>query len=94
MTEQELLDQLETIEYSYLSAKRKLIEIQKQYADIETLLIELKINKEKLTEELRVFRKTNASQPLSLRDLEIEKFRKNNPELCQWASERDKPKEK
>jgi hypothetical protein len=94
MNEQELLAQLAEVDLNWLEAKRKLAQAKKMWTDTETEIIELKLKRDNLTEALRVFRKTDPIQPPSLRDLEIERFRKDNPEVCALAKERDSVKEK
>ena len=89
MTEAELLQQLSEVDFDWQKAKRELARAKKLWTDIETNLIELKLRKESIMENLRVFNNTSPIQPPSLRELEIERFRKNNPEICTFAKERD-----
>jgi hypothetical protein len=94
MSEEEILSQLEEAELDWIEAKRKIAFSKKLLMHAETLLIEIKFRKDNLTEALRVFRNTTPIQPLSLRELEIERFRKDNPEVCAFAKERDDLKSK
>ena len=55
-TEQELLDSLAEAEKDWLDAKRKLTDAKKRWTEAETLCIDAKLHKERITEELRVFR--------------------------------------
>jgi len=89
MTEQELLEQLAEVDLDWQFAKKKLVDARKPLIEIEDEIIELKIKKDSLTEKLRVFKATDKVQPLSIKELEIQRFRKENPEVCAWARERD-----
>lgn len=91
--EEILLKQLEEIEYDLNEAKRKLAVAKKLCMHAETQVIDFKLVKDNLLESLRVFKNTNPIQPLTLRELEIERFRKDNPEVCAKIRERDSFKE-
>jgi len=89
MTEQEILDQIEEVEHDRKNAKRKLASAKKLLMDMETKIIELNLQKAKLMEDLRVFKLTSIIQPKTPYELEIERFRQNNPEICAFAKDRD-----
>lgn len=93
-TEQELLDKLREAEKEYAESKRKLAEAKKRWTDAETDLINSKLHMDRVKEELRVHRNTVPRHEPSRRDLEIEEFRKNNPEVVEFARLRDEERAK
>jgi hypothetical protein len=93
MTEQELIDKLAEAEREILATKKALAEAKKRWTDIETTLISAKINRDRIKEALRVYRKTTPGYEPDARELEIERFRKDNPELVEWARQRDRIKD-
>ena len=93
-TEDKILQELEEVELDLKDAKRKLAVVKKLWMNEETKIIDLKLHKDNLIEALRVFKNISPIQPLSIRDLEIERFRKDNPEVCAFAKERDELKTK
>jgi hypothetical protein len=92
-TEQELIDKLAEADKDWLDAKRKLADAKKRWTEAETQLVDASIHKDRVKEELRVHRATTPRHELTHRDLEIERFRLDNPEIVEFAKERDKPKE-
>ncbi len=86
---QELLDKIKQQEHLLNWARREVSILSKAVVDAETFLIETKLKYEAFQEELRVFNNTSSIQPISLYEKEIETFRKNNPEICLFAKERD-----
>ncbi len=94
MTEQEILDALAEADIAYEQAKEKMAKAKRAWVDTETAVIEAKLARDRIREELRVFRKvsTTAQRPNS-RTQEIEAFRERNPELVEFARQRDKIKE-
>jgi hypothetical protein len=92
-TEQEILDRLAEIEKECQDAKRKLVDAKKRWTEAETLLINASLQRDRIREELRVHRVTVPRHEPSHRDIEIERFRQDNPEIVEFAKERDKPKE-
>ncbi len=93
-TEKELVDKLAEAEREVVDAKKALAEAKKRWTDAETDLISAKITRDRIKEELRVYRKTTPKYDPDQRDLDIERFRKDNPELCEWARQRDIDKAK
>jgi hypothetical protein len=91
MDEKKILEEMAKVEEEYKLAKAKLSKAKRDVLDAETVLINAKIRKERLAEALRVNRSTvpSAIPELTLRDQDIEEFRKRNPELVAWAKERD-----
>lgn len=89
MTEQELINKLVEADKEIANAKRALSEAKKRWTDAETNLISAKINRDRVKEELRVYRRTTPRYEPDQRDLDIERFRKDNPELVEWARQRD-----
>lgn len=92
MTEQELIKKLAEADREVVDAKKALAEAKKRWTDAETDLITAKITRERIKEELRVYRNVTVRYDPDGRDLEIERFRKDNPELVEWARQRDQRK--
>lgn len=92
MTEDQLIKQLAEVEQAWQHAKKRLAAAKKLLTDSETQIIELSIEKDRLIEALRVHRNTTIIQPVSLRQLEIERFRKDYPEVCALVKDRDEAK--
>lgn len=93
-TEQELMDKLAEANKAMLEAKRKLSEAKKRWTDAETELVSTSIHRDRVKEELRVYRNITVRHDPSRRDLEVEEFRKNNPEVVEFARLRDEEKAK
>ncbi len=91
-SDKELVDKLAEAEKELNDAKRALAEAKKRWTDAETNVISAKLNRDRIKEELRVYRKTTPKYEPDQRDADIERFRKENPELCEWARERDAKK--
>lgn len=91
-TEKELVDKLAEAEKEMAEAKKALAEAKRRWTDAETDLISAKINRDRIKEDLRVYRKVTVRYDPDSRDLEIERFRKDNPELVEWARQRDQRK--
>lgn len=92
MTEQELINKLAEAEREVVDAKKALAEAKKRWTDAETNLITAKINRDRTKESLRVYRNVTVKYDPDSRDLEIERFRADNPELVEWARLRDQRK--
>ncbi len=91
-TEKELVDKLAEAEKELHNAKRALAEAKKRWTDAETNVISAKLNRDRIKEELYEYHRTTPKYEPDQRDLDIEKFRKDNPEICEWARERDAKK--
>jgi len=89
MTEQELLTLLWNATAEYADASRTLTEAKKSFIAAETLAVNCKINKEKIEEQLRIFRNITPKHEPTAHELEIIKFREAFPELCNEARARD-----
>ena len=92
-TEKELLGKLAEAEKELDDARRALTDARKRWTDAETDVISAKLNKERIKEEIRVHRNTTPSYEPTSEELELERFRRDNPELMQWVRERDKKDE-
>lgn len=88
-SEQELIKKLAEAEKEVLDSTRALSEARRRWTDAETDVIGAKLNRDRAKEELRVHRATTPKHEPNHDDLEIERFRQANPELCAWARERD-----
>jgi hypothetical protein len=89
MNEKELVNKLAEAEREVVDAKKALAEAKRRWTDAETDLISAKIQRDRAKEELRVYRNVTPKYDPDNRDLEIERFRRDNPELVEWARERD-----
>lgn len=89
-SENELLGKLAEAEKELHEARSKLAEAKKRWTDAETNVISAKLNRDRVKEELRVHRNTVPKYEPDSRDLDIERFRVENPELMEWIRERDK----
>ena len=89
MTENDMLDLLTHAEKEVVEAKNNLTKAQRAVTDAESKVIEAKINRDRAKEALRVFRNRSPKQVMERRELEIEKFRTDHPELVEWARKRD-----
>jgi hypothetical protein len=92
MTEQELLQQLAEAKKEYERLVRVQAAAKKRLMETETVLIEAKLHKERAEEALEKYRLTVPKYDPSQRDLEVEKFQQDHPELCEWAKQRDQNK--
>ena len=72
--EQELLDQIKEAETNEAHARRKVLNLKKTVLERESELIEIVINKERLIESLRVYRKTTVDCSQTDREKESERF--------------------
>lgn len=92
-TEKELLSKLAEAEKELTDAKRLLTEARKRWTDAETDVISAKLKTERVKEEIRVHRNTTPNYEPTPEELDLERFRQDNPELMQWVRERDKKDE-
>lgn len=92
-TEQELLAQLNQIEYDIKGTKSKIVQAKKTIDNAESKLIELRLAQEKLTTQLQnIIALAPETEPTEVFDIEVARFRKEHPELCEWARKRDEKK--
>jgi hypothetical protein len=94
VTEQELINNLEEADREVVDAKKVLAEAKKRWTDAETDLIGAKINRDRAKETLRVYRNVTPKCDPDQRDLELERFRAEHPELVEFARQRDEDKAK
>lgn len=79
--EKEYIDLISSIEDQILSYTQSLKDVKKTATDIETKLIELKINKERTIELLRVLRNQAVNKEITDREKDIEEFKKKLPSI-------------
>jgi hypothetical protein len=91
--ENELLSKLAEAEKSLHEARNALAEAKRKWTTAETEVISAKLNRDRVKEELRVHRNTTPTYEPTAEALDLERFRKNNPELMEWVRERDKKDE-
>lgn len=87
--EQDLLDQIEKAETEHRHAKAKFAKAKRDVVNAETDVVNTKLHVARLREQLRVYRNITPKDEPSARDLEIQRFREDNPEVCEWAKQRD-----
>ena len=90
--ENELLSKLAEAETSLYEARNALAEAKRKWTTAETEVISAKLNRDRVKEELRVHRNTTPKYDPDARDLDIIRFREDNPELMRWVRERDAKK--
>jgi len=78
----EILEEIDLLEGEMRGCVKEIDFLKKKMSDWESALIEAKIKKEKLAEELRQIRASDPTFVPELRDLEIQRFRDKFPELC------------
>ena len=74
-------------------ARSALAEAKRKWTAAETDVISAKLNRDRVKEELRVHRNTTPRYEPDSRDLDIIRFREDNPELMEWMRERDEKKD-
>jgi len=87
--ENELLSKLAEAEKELYEARNALSEAKKKWTAAETNVISAKINRDRVKEELRVYRNTTPNYEPDAQDLDLERFRNQHPELMEWIRERD-----
>ena len=92
-TEEELLKRLEDLDFEKQNTQKALTRAKQVVIDTETHLIGLKIEFDKVKEELRRFRNANPKYESNHRDREIKRFRETYPDLCEEAAQRDRDRE-
>lgn len=86
------MKEINDAEEHYLAAQKSFHDAKKKLVDAETRLIETKINREQAHEQMRKFKESDPNVEKSLRDISIDRFRENHPELIQEISDRSKIK--
>ena len=79
--EQDLLERIGVLDQKISEIRQRLSNLRSQINDQETDLIGFNLNREKLIETLRVYRKEHFSIELTDRQIDIAKFREKLPEL-------------
>src|SRR5271163_1348479 len=91
----ELQDKLTECNQELSIAKKRLSDLQKKMNECESNFIAAKINQEKAFASLTAFESiTPKDNDFTLRELEIEKFRQDNPETVAMARQRDIDRDK
>jgi hypothetical protein len=80
-TEQEILTKLSDAERDYKEACDRLVECKKKWTEAETLVIETKLQRDRIKESLRVHRNTTVKYEQTPEEADVERFRKLLPEL-------------
>jgi hypothetical protein len=93
MTEQEILTKLVEAERELQDARNSLADARRRWTAAETDVISAKIHRDRVKEELRVHLVTTPKYEPDYRDLDLERFRTDHPELMEWIRERDEKKE-
>jgi len=88
-----LLSKLAEAEKSLHEARNALADAKRKWTAAETEVISAKIHRDRVKEELRVYRITTPRYEQSPQDVDLERFRKENPELMEWVRERDSKKD-
>lgn len=91
--ENELLSKLAEAEKSLHEARNALAEAKRKWTTAETEVISAKLNRDRVKEELRVHRNTTPRHEPDARDLDIIRFREDNPEVMEWVRKRDEKKD-
>lgn len=92
-SENELLSKLAEAEKDLYEARNALSDAKKKWTAAETKVISAQLNRDRVKEELRVHRNTTPRYEPDARDLDLERFRVENPELMEWIRERDEKKD-
>lgn len=89
MDEQELLKKLANAEIGLAEAKKGFAEAKRALTNAETNLVNAKLHRDRVKEELRVYRAITPKYDPDRRDQEIEQFRQDNPEIMEFIKQRD-----
>lgn len=82
VTEEELMKQLQESDKVLRDARARVQQVKKDHVDAESALIEAKLHKDKIVEELRVWRYKNVDDlETTDREEDIERFRLLLPDL-------------
>lgn len=92
-SEQELLSKLAEAEKELHDARNSLADAKRKWTAAETNVISAKLHRDRVKEELRVHRNTTPKYEPTPADLDLQRFRDENPELMEWIRERDKIKD-
>lgn len=92
-TEQEFRGAIKAAELDHEAAKKKMAQAKKAWVNAESAVIAARVALDNLREEFRVWRKTTPNYQPSSREEEIEGFRERNPEVIEFARQRDEEEE-
>lgn len=81
MNEQELLKQIAEAENKYKAAQLQMAKAKKAWVDAESLVIETKINLERLQQKMREFKENDTTYVPDARDEDIARLKANLAEL-------------
>lgn len=80
--EEELVQKLQDADKELKDARARVTQLKKEFTDAESNLIEAKLNRDKIIEELRLWRYRNIDDlETTDREEDIERFRKLLPDL-------------
>lgn len=80
--EEELVQKLQDADKELKDARTRVTQLKKEFTDAESNLIEAKLNRDKIIEELRLWRYRNIDDlETTDREEDIERFRKLLPDL-------------
>lgn len=91
-TEDELLQKLKEVEVELLNARAALADAKRRVIDSESTLIEVKLQQERLREELRIHRNETVNEEITERDKDIERFKQVLPSILEndkWISKKE-----
>ena len=81
MIEKEIVERVEELDKVLTDTRQRVSSLKKQLMDNETIVITCNIEKNRLLEELRIYRKEHYSKELTDRDKDIARFKALIPEL-------------
>lgn len=81
MTEKQLLERVGLLDQQLSNSRQRVSLLKKKLTEEETNLISCNIERERVLEELRIYRKEHYSKEITDRQIDIERFRKLLPEM-------------
>jgi hypothetical protein len=79
--EKELEEAISNCDQVMVSVRSRISDLKKQLANVESTLIEAKLQKEKFIDNLRRAKESNVNQPLTLREEDILRFKEELPRI-------------
>ena len=92
MNEQQLVELLINAEQTLSDAKEELAEAKMVWLNAETEVVNARVARDRALENLRVFKAADPNVPPDAREMEIERFRQHNPEVVEFARQREEKK--
>ena len=90
MIEQELQQKLIEVSSELNIARQNMAQIKKSLVQAESIIIDLKLLQERLTEELYALSEsTPVKEKTEYNDLVLKDFREQHADVCKFASDRD-----